>query len=155
MTAVRIFQPPPGGSINVNINDLNGSGLLVVFVNMFGSTSGSAKVNPIHVNITGLGSDTVSVLGADATVSSDATMSSTVPPAEVYQITSTKTANGLTIFTTDGPGDTLTYNTGAGSNSVSLQNQYVAPGNIVFNSLLHSSGTDTYVTAASVGSGRD
>ena len=140
---------PPPGPINVDLESLNGSGLSVVYVNMLGSASGSSQVNPINVNLTGFGNDQVSVVGTYGSLSQSNTSSNTA--SQVYEITSSMTAGGLTIFTTDGPTDAVNYNAGTGTNAFSLQNQIVNPGQITFSSLKGTPGTDTYNITAVVG----
>lgn len=137
---------PPAGPINITINNLNGSGLTAVYVDMLGAAANSNLVNPIYVTINGLGNDNISILGTDGTFNGQSSSA-----AELYQITSQNTDGGLTIFTTDGPTDTLTYNVGTGSNTISLQNQAVLPGDATINSLASSTGTDSYTITAVLG----
>jgi parallel beta-helix repeat protein len=139
------YPQPTQGTINVTINSLVGSGLSAVYVNMFGSTSGSQTVNPINVNIAGFGNDDVSVVGINTDINDQASTAD-----ELYQINSGE--SGLTVFTTDGPTDTVTYDNGTGSNLIGLDNQIVNPGDITFNSMQGSPGTDTYDIGAAVGS---
>ena len=134
---------PPSGTINVTVNNLNGSGVKTLYINMFGSAGGAEQVNPIYVTIDGVGNDNISFLGTIGTDLQDA-----MAEPVAYQITSTNEVGGLTIFSTDGPTDTLTYNAGTGSNEISLQNQIVSPGVTTFNSLAGSSGTDSYTVTA-------
>ena len=153
VNSTGLTEPGPAPStspITVTIGDLNGTGLQTLYIDMLGTTSQGQQVCPINSTITGSGNDNVTVGATLATLDGQSTGgSSTLPPAAVYQVTST--GSDLTIFDTDGPGDTLAYNLGAGSNTVTLDNS-IETGSITFNSLQDSSGTDTYnITSNAVG----
>ncbi|HZL34007.1 MAG TPA: calcium-binding protein [Tepidisphaeraceae bacterium] len=143
---------PIPGNINITINALNGSGLQSVYVDMLDSSSGGHLANPVLVTVNGYGNDNASFVGTNATVSTLAGGTAGTPPSEVYAITSTNTAGNLTIVTTDQQNDNLIYNAGNGSNSMTLQNNVVNPGDIVFNSAPLTPGVDTVNVQQAVGS---